>query len=65
MISNISDYRKKIFHLSEKIDNLGSYIETIKKIISQKKNDLKISMSIYNFNKENFNEKVIEGDKNK
>jgi hypothetical protein len=65
MISNISEYRKKIFHLGDKIDHLSNYIDGVKKIISQKKNDLRISLSIFNFNKENLTEKLIEGDKNR
>jgi biotin-(acetyl-CoA carboxylase) ligase len=65
MITNISLYRNKNYHLNEKIDILSNNIEEIKKIITQKKADLRMSISIYNFNKENFKEKQIELDKNK
>ncbi len=63
-ITNISNIRKKNFFLSEKIQSLESNIELMKKIIYQKKNDLQISASIYNFNKENYTNKQTDIDKN-
>jgi hypothetical protein len=64
-ITNISNIRKKNFFLTEKIQNMESNIELMKKIIYQKKNDIQISASIYNFNKENYLNKQQDIDKNK
>jgi hypothetical protein len=64
-IANISEIRKKNFHLTEKIENLILNIELLKKIISQKRTDLQMSTSIYNFNRDSFNEKSSEIEKNK
>jgi hypothetical protein len=64
-ITNISNIRKKNFFLTEKIQNLESNIELMRKIIYQKKNDIQISTSIFNFNKENYIHKLQEIDKNR
>ncbi len=63
-LTNISNYRKKNFFLSEKIQNLEINIKLITNIINQKKNDVQISSSIFNFNLENHTNKKLEIDKN-
>ena len=64
-MTNISNLRKKNIVIDEKIGTLEMNIDILRKVISQKQNDLRISSSIFNFNKETYINKIQEVEKNK
>lgn len=64
-MKNIAKIRNDIVNASEKIANYTEMIETLKKLISQKRSDLHTSSSIFSSNTQNFKEKIQGIDKNK
>jgi hypothetical protein len=57
MMMNIDRMRKEIFHIEDNVKNNLNLIEMLKKIISQKQNDIQLCTSILNMCKDNYKEK--------
>ena len=57
MMMNINKMKKESFYIEENIKNNQNLIEMLKKIISQKHNDIQLCSSILNMCKDNYKEK--------
>ena len=57
MMRNIDKMRKEKFQIEENVKNNGNLIEMLKKIISQKQNDIQLCSSILNMCKDNYKDK--------
>jgi len=64
-MKNITKIRNEVINVSERISNYTEMIETLKRLISQKRSDLHTSTSIFSSNTQNFKEKIHGIDKNK
>lgn len=64
-MTNISNMRKLILDIGDKIFNYELAIDILKKTIKQKQSDLQISSRIYHLNNDNYKDKLIESEKNK
>jgi len=64
-MKSIAKIRDEIINVSEKIASYSEMIETIKKLICEKRSDLHTSSGIFSSNMQNFKEKIQGIEKNK